>query len=395
MTAIGSVRLARAPARLLAGPVAIGLVGAIVAAIGFLLGGPLGVSVLTAGAIVLVVAIYLAALVLSIRLRVEAGSLVLRWLGGNRRYGLVRGSVTRVTVRGTGSAPLRTSLGLLGWGIGRATLRGNEQIQLIRLAPTASMILIPTDRGRLAIAAAADDELLAMLATAARLQTRAAAPATPLVEQAVPVAPTPAPGPPEQPRVLTGIERALLEERLSAERAAALAAAEAEREAAEAERQAAEAERQAEDARQAPAQAPMHAAAVVDEAVLSAPAAAVIARRAPRERAFWRRPSRRRVRRPSWLGLPAWTTLPPLAGAVLPMVAPALTAAAVWIVALANGRLDVPLSEARYLSLAFVLAGPVAAVGLLVARVWQPRMRGLVACTALAAQVLLVRVLIG
>ena len=38
-------------------------------------------------------------------------------------------------------------LHVLGWGIGRATLRGEEQIQLIRLAPTASMILIPTDRG--------------------------------------------------------------------------------------------------------------------------------------------------------------------------------------------------------------------------------------------------------
>src|SRR5438445_9050184 len=203
MTAIGSVRLARAHARLLAGPAAIGLVGGIAGLIGFLLGGPLGVSVLTAGGIVLVVAVYLAALVISIRLQVEAGSLLLRWLGGSRRYGLVRGSVTRVTVRGTGSAPLRTSLGLLGWGIGRATLRGEEQIQLIRLAPTASMILIPTDRGRLAIAAAADDELLAVLAHAARLQTLAASEAAPPVEPTVAVAPTIAP--PEQPHVMTGI----------------------------------------------------------------------------------------------------------------------------------------------------------------------------------------------
>jgi hypothetical protein len=179
MTAIGSVRLARAPARLLAGPVAVGLVGGIVSVIGFLVGGPLGVSLLTAGVIVLVVAIYLAALVLSIRLEVEAGSLLLRWLGGKRRYGLVRGSVTRVAVRGSGAARLRTSLGLLGWGIGRATLRGEEQIQLIRLAPTASMILIPTDQGRLAIAAAADDELLGVLAHAARLQTLAASVAAP------------------------------------------------------------------------------------------------------------------------------------------------------------------------------------------------------------------------
>src|SRR5438445_5765489 len=378
MTAIGSVRLARAHARLLAGPAAIGLVGGIAGLIGFLLGGPLGVSVLTAGGIVLVVAVYLAALVISIRLQVEAGSLLLRWLGGSRRYGLVRGSVTRVTVRGTGSAPLRTSLGLLGWGIGRATLRGEEQIQLIRLAPTASMILIPTDRGRLAIAAAADDQLLAMLATAARVQPQAAAAAPPHVEQAAPVAPPVASTPPEQPHVLTGIERALLEGRLLVERAATLAAADAERQAADAERQAAE------EAAQAPA--PVLAVSVASEALPSPPVPAAIPRRARRERAGWRRPA--------WLARPAWTQVPALAAA-LPIGAPALTVAAVWIVALVNGRLDAPLPESRYVTLAFVLSGPVAAVGLLIARLWQPRLRGLVACSALAAQVLLVRVLIG
>jgi hypothetical protein len=385
MTAIGSVRLARAPARLLAGPVAVGLVGGIVSVIGFLVGGPLGVSLLTAGVIVLVVAIYLAALVLSIRLEVEAGSLLLRWLGGKRRYGLVRGSVTRVAVRGSGAARLRTSLGLLGWGIGRATLRGEEQIQLIRLAPTASMILIPTDQGRLAIAAAADDELLGVLAHAARLQTLAASVAAPTVEPTVAVAPAPTTAPPEPPHVMTGIERALLEERLLAERAAALAAVEAEREAADAERAAAEAERQAAGAA-VRAPAPV-LAATVEEALPSTPPAAIPRRARTRT---WLR-----LRRPAWLAVPAWAALPPLAAVVLPVVAPALTAAAVWIAALVGGRLDAPLPEARYVTLAFVLSGPVAAVGMLVARAWQPRMRGLVACSALAAQVLLVRALIG
>jgi hypothetical protein len=381
MTAIGSVRLARAPARLLAGPVAVGLVGAIVGVIGFLFGGPIGISLLTAGVIVLVVGIYLAGLVMSVRLEVEAGSLLLRWLGGQRRYGLVRGSVTRVTVRGRHAASLRTSLGLLGWGIGRATLRREEQIQLIRLAPTVSMILVPTDRGRLAISAAADDELLAMLAHAARLQTLAAtATATaPTVEPSVAIAPPRPVAPPEQPHVMTGIERALLEERLAAERAAALAAAEAERQAAEAERKAAE------DARRVPA--PVLAAAVEEAVISTTPAAAVIPRRARRERARWRRPA--------WLALPAWTTLPPLAAAAVPVTAPVLTAAVVWIVALVSGRLDVPFPEARYLAVTFVLSGPVTAVGMLVARAWQPRLRGLVACSALAAQVLLVRALIG
>jgi hypothetical protein len=93
--------------------------------------------------------------------------------------------------------------------------------------------------------------------------------------------------------------------------------------------------------------------------------------------------------------VPASAALPPLAAAVLPVVAPALTAAAVWIAALVSGRLDAPLPEARYVMLAFVLSGPVAAVGMLIARAWQPRVGGLVAWSALAAQVLLVRALIG
>jgi hypothetical protein len=43
-----------------------------------------------------VVAAYLVALVSSYRLMVEPGVLRLRWLGGERSYRLVRGSVTRV-----------------------------------------------------------------------------------------------------------------------------------------------------------------------------------------------------------------------------------------------------------------------------------------------------------
>jgi hypothetical protein len=377
---IGTVHLARTPLRLLVVPLAIGLVGGTVTVAGVLLGGPIGLSALTGGVILLALAGYLAAVVLSIRLEVEAGSLVLRWLGGSRRYALVRGSVTRVTVRGSTAAPLQRGFTALAWGIGAATLRGDERIELVRLAPTPTMIVVPTDHGRLAIATTADDELLAMLSTAARLQSAAPVPTLRPAEPSAAERPPPSASTAEraaaaeQPHIMTGIERALLEERLAAERAAGLAAAEAERQAAEA----------------AGEPAPVMAeAAVVAEVPPAAPAAPVVApsRARRRQRARWQQPA--------WLRLPAWMTLPPLTAQVVPIVAPLATVAVIWIAALIGGRLDAATPEARYLVLGVVLCGPVAAIGMLIARAWQPRLSGLVAFSAFAAQALLVRVLIG
>jgi hypothetical protein len=130
-------------------------------------------------------------------------------------------------------------------------------------------------------------------------------------------------------------------------------------------------------------------AAVVAEAPPAAPAAPVVApsRARRRERARWQQPA--------WLRLPAWMTLPPLAAQVVPVVTPLATVAAIWIAALIGGHLDSTTPEARYLVLGLVLCGPVTAIGMLIARAWQPRLSGLVACSAFAAQALLLRVLIG
>ncbi len=51
-------------------------------------------------------------------------------------------------------------------------LRGDEPIELIRLSLRPALIVVPTDRGRLAIAAAVESDLLAALAHAVRLQER-------------------------------------------------------------------------------------------------------------------------------------------------------------------------------------------------------------------------------
>ncbi|MGH2455122.1 MAG: glutamate ligase domain-containing protein, partial [Candidatus Limnocylindria bacterium] len=235
---IARVPLARAPLRLLAAPALLLTSGAVAAGGGVVVGAAAGVGLVAAGLVVAVLAIYLALVPFSVRLDVEVAALRLRWLGGDRRFGLVRGAVTRVPLLGEGAARVRPRFGAFGWAIGPARLRGSEQIQLIRLARSPSVILVPTDAGRLAIAAASERQLLDALEAAARVQQRldevagrarafqpepelVEPPAPPVEVELEPAGATPA------ARMLTGIERTLLEERLAAQRAVALAAAEA------------------------------------------------------------------------------------------------------------------------------------------------------------------------
>ncbi len=373
-TFIGVIRLARDPRRLLVLPLLAILAGLAGAAASRLMEGPLGMALAVAGLLVAAVGTYLAAWLFSFRLEVEAGSVRVRWLGGKRRYQLARGPLSRVVIRGGGAAALRPRLGILGMGLGPAVLRGEEKIELLLLAQCDSMILVPTDRGRLAIAAAVEHELLEALAAAVRRQREldatqraaaaASAPPSPVAQvasawpAAVGVPPT---------RVLTGIERALLEERLAAERSAAQAAAEAEwRGAAEA---------------GTGTPAPRRTAERVTTT-------AVVARTA-------RQRTRTRWQPPRWLALPAWMTRSPRLLDALPIVAPLIFAAAAWIAAAAEGRMSGPYPETRYLVMVLALTGPLAALAAFVARSWQPRLTGLVSWSAIGAQVLLARALIS
>src|SRR6185503_1480033 len=226
-TQITSVRLARDRARLFLAPIVFVLLAAAAAAGGLLLGGPAGIVLVAVAAVAALAAAYLVALISSYRLLVEPGTLRLTWHGGERSYRLVQGKVTRVGLSGDSAAALRPRFGSLGWAVGPAVLRG-EPIELIRLSRRPPLIVAPTDRGRLAIAAAVESELLEAMTHAVRLQERldevAARRVAPPPPE--PVAPPPVPA---APRVLTGIERTLIEQRLAAERAAALAAADAER----------------------------------------------------------------------------------------------------------------------------------------------------------------------
>jgi len=212
---ITHVDLARSRWRLLLVPLVVIGAGAAATGLGLLLAATitlaLGLALAVAGLIATLAAVELAATLATLRLQVETGAVRVRWLGGEVHYLLAEGPITRIVLRGKQAVRLHPRFGALGWALGTATLRERETIEIVRLAPTRSMILLPTDRGRLAIAPADEAALVEALTGAVRRQRLAAA--VPPPEVAV--------RPPQRP--LTGIERTLLEQRLAAERAAAAA----------------------------------------------------------------------------------------------------------------------------------------------------------------------------
>jgi hypothetical protein len=382
VVAIAEIPLARSARRMLAAPALMLLAAALAGVAGWLLGGPAGIGLMVAGAVLALGALYLAVMVLSVRLDVEVSTLRLRRLGADQRFTLVRGPVTRVPLRGEGAARLKPRFGALGWGLGPARLRDEERIQLVRLAPTDTAILVPTDAGRVAIAPASEQHLIAALSAAARVQQRldqvaARARSLPIDRLVQEPSPPPAAAPPQRPpepepeRILTGIERVMLEQRLAAERAAALAAAEAERErAAEAAAAAAEAARLAAETEAAAPPRPER----------RVPRVAVPRIAIPRPRVAL--PSAGGVRR---------EVLADYLVASLPLVA----ATVLWAAATVTGRMDLPDSSARLAGLSLALTGPAAVVAALAARAWFPRLVGPVLLTALCALLLTGRALFG
>lgn len=360
---IARIRLARSLPRLLAWPLIVALAGSAGIAAGLVVvGGAAGYVVAGLGGFLVVAAVAAVVVLLSVRVEVEDSAIGVSWLGGGRVYPLSAGPVTRVRLRGTNASRLRARSRVLGWGIGRARLRGHESIEVVRLAPTATAILVPTERGRLAIAPASDDHLLEALSRAARARQRLAdlAEPTAVVEAPPPAEPEPEPEPALPPPPLTGIERALLELRLAEERAdveaieaaAALAAAGAEQAAAAAEPDVA-----------------------VPPSPLPVPVGEARGRRA-------RLRGRVAIRRPR----------PTVAFVILPLLA----AGAVWAVGLAAGRMpEAGTDLARLTSLGLVLAGPATSVGAIMALAWWPRLVGVVVAGGLAASVFIGRALIG
>lgn len=360
---IARIRLARSMPRLLAWPVLVAGTGVMAGAtwlVGSFGSGIGGIVFAGLGGVLVLIGLVGLVVLLSIRLDVEEAAVRLSWLGGERIYPLIRGPVTRVRLRGPDASRLRPRFGMFGWALGPAWLRDEEEIHVVRLARTRTAILVPTERGRLAIGAADEDQLLEALSRAARARQRLEELAERPPEEAVPAPEQEAPAPMApiepagdvgadvEPPVLTGIERALLAQRLAEERAAAAVA--------EAEQQAA------------------------GGAVATPPAGEAAA--APFTPPGEGRRSRIALRRPR-----------PSSAFVL---VPLLGAGVAWTVGIATGSYPPPESEAgRLVALALVLAGPASSMGAIMALAWWPRLVGVVVSGGLAASVFIGRALLA
>jgi hypothetical protein len=391
---IARVRLARSLPRVLAAPLLAVVLGAVLVGLGLVVvGGMLGLGVAAGGGALAALGLVGAAVPLSVRVDVEESIVRVQWLFGRRVYLLTPGSLTRVHLHGEGASPLRSGF-RFGWALGPAVLRNVEEIHVVRLAPTETAILIPTARGRLAIATSDEQHLIDALMQAAHARARTEEIAAAQAE-AEPEVPEPSPAVEAEaldPRLLTGIERSEYLEAL------------ARREAEEAEA----------DARTTAA-APPPSVQPEPAAAMASPAEAIPAA-APRR--IFRRPSWAR-RRPSdgSLDMPAMPA-PSAAGVAVPSRAgtaarvrrlpisrprpswllpllPLAAAGGAWAAGVYIGRMpELGSDTARLTALALVLAGPGTTIGALMARTWWPRTVGVVVTGGLAASVFIGRALL-
>jgi hypothetical protein len=160
------VALARDPARLL---LWLG-VRLVIAEIGVVVGlqtpGAIGTTVTVAGLAVLGYVVLLALHVLSLRLEIRPGEARVTSMLVRRRYRLVDGEVTLVRTA-PGRASFGTQLGGFGIEIGLGRAASDESVDVVRLAPVATMILIPSSHTRLVIAPSSRRILVRALQAAA------------------------------------------------------------------------------------------------------------------------------------------------------------------------------------------------------------------------------------
>ncbi|MEO8510155.1 MAG: hypothetical protein ABI534_02825 [Chloroflexota bacterium] len=425
--AIARIPLARSLPRLLALPlVAIAAGGLSIAAGLILLHGSGGLVLAIFGGVAVALGLALGLALLSIRLEVTEDGLRVGSILGSRRHVLATGPVTRLAIAGADAVPIHSAFGARAWAYGRARLRDREPIWVVRLAPVDALVVIPTDRGRLAVAPRSERVLLESLAQIGLLQEESARPPDGVVDAEQASVPFPAPAVSDPvPRLLTGIERSIVWDLLEAARIDEEAAAE--RAAADAEAggatdavspglavgagnegqavERAERRRWTLPRRRAPQQPKPETAVDLVAAVppgeielhaptpepapMLAPAVAeraIVATAAPARR---RRRSRLRRRIDRLLSLPPAGRLRGIGLIALPLALVVIG----WFSADRIGTLPDNLVGLRSVALTVLLAGPITALGAIIARAAAPRLVGLVVMSAMVAIVITARAL--
>ncbi len=150
-------------------------VRAVIAAVALVVGsqtaGGIGTAVVVTSIAVLGYVALLALHVTTLRLEVVPDELHLRSALLRRTYRLARGAVTRLHVPPRGF--FGTQLGGFGVEVGFGRMQSGEEVDVVRLSPGESLIVVPTTGRRLALRPADDEALIRALLEAATGRLRA------------------------------------------------------------------------------------------------------------------------------------------------------------------------------------------------------------------------------
>ncbi len=160
------VSAARDPARIVAWLLLRLAVAEIALVVGLRTPGTIGAAIVAAGGLVLAYVVLLAVHVLSLRLDIRPGEISVASVLVHRRYVMTDGPLTRLRVEQRRGV-FGTQLGAFGIEIGSGESGGRE-IDVVRLAPIAKTILIPTMPRGLAVVPASEAALTRALQLAGR-----------------------------------------------------------------------------------------------------------------------------------------------------------------------------------------------------------------------------------
>jgi hypothetical protein len=162
------IRLKRSPMRLL---LVVGLragIGVVGIATASRSPGAIGIVLTITGLIVLGYSLLLGLHLATLRLEARRGELRLSSVFGGRSYRLRKGELRRRRLPASWRSPLEARVGGLGVSLGSGVLEGEALVGVIALDRSATLIMVPVTGGRLAVAPASEEELLAALAAATR-----------------------------------------------------------------------------------------------------------------------------------------------------------------------------------------------------------------------------------
>jgi hypothetical protein len=166
----GPVRigLARDPARIL---LWLGI-RLVIAEVGLIVGlqtpGAIGMVVTAASLTVLAYVVLITVHALSLHVEIVGGDVHIVSLLVRRRYRLLGGASRMATPRRRGA--FGTRVGSYGIELGLGRVEGQTEVEVIRLSPEASVVLIPCREGRLAVAPSSESRLLRALERASSAQ---------------------------------------------------------------------------------------------------------------------------------------------------------------------------------------------------------------------------------